>query len=83
MKTLQKTHSKSKKLQYKEIKVNEYLSASNEMTNKEKAFAFSARSQMLVVKNNFKAGKSELNCSLAVIRLRIKIHPPVPSSKGG
>ena len=64
LKTIQETHSKSKKLQYKEIKMQEYLSASNEMTNKEKAFAFSARSQMLDVKNNFKAGKSDLNCSL-------------------
>ena len=34
------------------------------MTNKEKSFAFSARAQMLDVKGNFKAGKSNLRCSL-------------------
>ena len=34
------------------------------MTNKEKAFAFSARAQMLKVKCNFKSGNPDTKCSL-------------------
>ena len=44
--------------------MHEYLLANSGMTKKEKSFAFCARSQMLEVKNNFKVGKSDLNCSL-------------------
>ena len=34
------------------------------MTNKEKIFAFTARSHMLDLKGNFKLGKVDLRCSL-------------------
>ena len=34
------------------------------MTNKEKAFAFAARSHMIDVKRNFKNGKDNVTCSL-------------------
>ena len=61
---IQETHSKSKKLVYKELKMQEYLLPNNGMTNKEKSFAFAARAQMLDVKANFKFGKADLKCSL-------------------
>ena len=65
LKKIQKTHSKSKKLEYNEMKMQEYLTANSGMTKQEKAFAFSARAQMLDVKHNFKFGKLNLNCSLS------------------
>ena len=64
LKEIQDSHSKSKKIDYKEMKMHEYLSADNGMTIKEKSFAFWARSQMLDVKSNFKVGKLDLKCSL-------------------
>ena len=64
LKETQKTHSKSKKIEYNEMKMQEYLTANSGMTKQEKAFAFSARAQMLDVKHNFKVGKPNLNCSL-------------------
>ena len=64
LKEIQETHSKSKKMDYSELKMQEYLLPDNGMTNKEKSFAFSARVQMLDVKCNFKFGKSDLRCSL-------------------
>ena len=65
LKETQKTHSKSKKIEYNEMKMQEYLTANSGMTKQEKAFAFSARAQMLDVKHNFKFGKLNLNCSLS------------------
>ena len=44
--------------------MQEYLLPNNGMTNKEKSFAFSARTQTLDVKCNFKSGKSDLRCSM-------------------
>ena len=44
--------------------MQDYLLSDNGMTNNEKAFAFSARAQMLEVKCNFKLGKPDLKCSL-------------------
>ena len=64
LKEIQETHSKSKKLVYDSLKMQDYLSPENGMTNREKAFAFAARSQMLEVKCNFKLGKTDLKCSL-------------------
>ena len=64
LKEIQETHSKSKKMSYNELKMQEYLLPDNGMTNKEKSFAFTARSQMLEVKCNFKSGKSDMKCSL-------------------
>ena len=64
LKEIQESHSKSKKIDYSELKMQEYLLPDNGMTNKEKSFAFSARAQMLDVKCNFKSAKSDLRCSL-------------------
>ena len=64
LKSIQSTHSKSSKLSYTEIALQEYLKPENNMTNKEKAFAFAARSHMIDVKRNFKNGKDNVTCSL-------------------
>ena len=64
LKEIQETHNKSKKLVYNELKMQEYLSSNSGMTIKEKAFAFSARAQMLKVKCNFKTGNPNIKCSL-------------------
>ena len=64
LKEIQETHSKSKKMSFNELQMQEYLVPDNGMTNKEKSFAFSARAQMLNVKCNFKFGKADLKCSL-------------------
>ena len=61
----QQTHSKSSGLKYNELKMQSYLtSEDNFMTNKEKIFAFTARSHMLELKANFKLGKTNIQCSL-------------------
>ena len=63
--SLQKTHTKAKEMQYGDLNLQQYLdSESNPMTNKEKIFAFTARSHMLDLKCNFKLGKVDLKCSL-------------------
>ena len=64
LKEIQESHSKSKKLKYNEMKMNDYLAANTGMTRNEKSFAFCARSHMLNVKKNFKFGKTDLKCSL-------------------
>ena len=64
LKEIQESHSKSKKLKYNEMKMNDYLVSNTGMTRNEKSFAFSARSHMLNVKMNFKFGKTDLRCSL-------------------
>ena len=62
---LQKTHSKAKMMKYSELNLQQYLDSDfNPMTNKEKIFAFAARSHMLDLKCNFKLGKVDLKCSL-------------------
>ena len=43
------------------------------MTNKEKAFAFTARSHMLNVKCNFKFGKADLKCRFGCARMKPKV----------
>ena len=61
--SLQQTHSKAQITKYSELDLQTYLgSEKNFMTNKEKAFAFTARSHMLNVKCNFKFGKADLKC---------------------
>ena len=48
LKSLQKTHTKAKMMQYSELNLQQYLDSDcNPMTNKEKLFAFTARSHML------------------------------------
>ena len=55
--------------------MHDYLLADSGMTKKEKSFAFCARSQMLEVKNNFKVGKYDLNCSLGCDTTEGQEHP--------
>ena len=74
LKERQKTHSKSRKLEYNELKMQSYLCANSGMTKKEMTFAFSARAQMLEVKHNFKLGKSNLSCSLGCDSLEDQEH---------
>ena len=74
LKEMQKTHSKSRKLKYNELKMQSYLCANSGMTKKEMTFAFSARAQMLDVKHNFKLGKSNLSCSLGCDSLEDQEH---------
>ena len=63
--SLQQTHSKAERIKYSELELQKYLgSGNNFMTNKEKVFAFTARSHMLNVKCNFKYGKDNLKCRL-------------------
>ena len=62
LKDLQNSHSKSQNIQYKELKLQEYLKPTSSMTIKEKSFIFMARSRMLDVNCNFKIGKSTLLC---------------------
>ena len=64
LKNLQQTHSKSKPLQYEKFCLQEYLNADSKMTTKEKSFTFAARTRMLDLKSNFKAGQKDLNCRL-------------------
>ena len=62
---IQQTHSKSKKMKYNDLVMQDYLcSESNFMTRKEKIFSFTARAHMLNLKGNFKEGKQDVNCSL-------------------
>ena len=44
------------------------------MTNKEKAFAFAARSHMLDLRGNFKYGKANINCSLGCDQMEDQPH---------
>ena len=63
--SIQKTHSKATMMEYRELNLQQYLdSECNHMTNREKIFAFTARSHMLNLKCNFKIGKVDLKCSL-------------------
>ena len=61
---IQKTHIKSRSMEYNELVMQKYLcSENNFMTNKEKRFAFTARAHMLKLKGNFKEGKTDIKCS--------------------
>ena len=60
----QKGHSKGKEITYKELSLQEYLKADSPLTTKEKRFLFSARTRGLNVRNNFKKGKTDLQCRL-------------------
>ena len=72
---IQQTHSKSKKMQYNDLKMQNYLSSENKvMTIKEKVFAFTARAHMLELKGNFKAGKTNINCSLGCDKVEDQKH---------
>ena len=60
----QKGHSKGREITYKELSLQEYLKADSPLTTKEKRFLFSARTRGLDVRNNFKKGKTDLQCRL-------------------
>ena len=63
--SLQKTHSKANMMQYRELNFQQYLDSEyHYMTNREKVFAFTARSHMLNLKCNFKLGKVDLKFHL-------------------
>ena len=72
---IQKTHSKARSLDYPELTMQKYLSSEgNFMTNKEKIFAFTARSHMLQLKGNFKDGKKDIKCSLGCENIEDQKH---------
>ena len=60
--SIQATHSKSKHIVYSELSLQEYLKPECNLTIKEKAFTFAARTYMLDIHCNFKKGKSDLLC---------------------
>ena len=64
LKELQKDHSKSKPLHYQKLALQEYLTANNLMTIREKQFTFAARARMIDLKCNFKIGHKDLKCRL-------------------
>ena len=65
LKNLQTMHSKSEKLCYDNLSLQDYLrSGTNSMTIKEKSFCFAARSRMLDVRCNRLHGQIHLKCRL-------------------
>ena len=74
LKSLQESHSKAVNLSYNDLDLQEYLCPDSNMTNKEKAFAFAARSHMLDLKGNFKYGKDNINCSLGCNQMEDQPH---------
>ena len=67
-------HSKGKEIGYEELSLQEYLQADSPLSIKEKRFAFAVRSRGLDLKNNFKAGKSDLNGRLCKENLEDQAH---------
>ena len=74
LKIKQSSHTKSKNMSYNELNLQDYLRPETNLTNKEKAFAFASRAHMLDLKNNFKMGKSDFNCSLGCNQLEDQPH---------
>ena len=65
LKSLQKTHSKSKNLKYSELCLQQYLkSKTSKMTIMEKSFAFAARSRTIDVNYYKSRGQKDLKCRL-------------------
>ena len=71
LKEIQKTHSKSKKLYYNDMKMQEYLTANSGMTMKEMAFAFafafSARAREVASLSTVTLYKAAADLSLAAM----------------
>ena len=59
---LKENHSKAKNLQYTELNMQEYLKSGSNMTIRDKCFIFTARTRMLDLKANFKAGRNDISC---------------------
>ena len=71
----QATHSKSKPLKYSKLKLQPYLQADGvDLTIKEKAFIFEARSRMIDIRDNFKTGKSDLRCRACNVEVEDQPH---------
>ena len=67
LKEIQETHSKSKKLVYDSVKMQDYLSPENGMTNREKAWQ---QRQRLSATSSL--ARLTSNIALAVIQMKIK-----------
>merc|ERR1712079_998657 len=60
---IQSSHSKSSNLKYTKLMLQPYLEPSDaKLSIHEKQFIFAARSRMLDVLDNFKAGKKSVQC---------------------
>ena len=60
---IKETHSKVRTIKHSELKLQSFLASNQgEMTIKEKQFAFAARTRMLDLKTNFKAGAADTTC---------------------
>ena len=59
---LQETHTKSQNIKYKTLNLQDYLKPGYNLTIKEKAFIFAARTRMIDLLANFKQGKTDLSC---------------------
>ena len=64
LREVQQKHSKSKNIQYSELKLQEYLRSHRSGTINEKARLFQIRSRMLQLKANFKTGQENIMCTL-------------------
>ena len=56
------SHSKTRKLAYSDLSLQEYLQPSSPLSIMEKQFFFSARCRMIDIRCNFKNGNSDLMC---------------------
>ena len=71
----QATHSKAKPLKYSKLQLQPYLQPDAvDLTIKEKAFIFEARSRMIDIRDNFKSGKSELKCRACNVEVEDQPH---------
>ena len=59
---IKETHSKTSKLDYSDLGLQDYLKPSSSLSIKEKQFIFSAKCRMVYVRCNFKNGKTDLMC---------------------
>ena len=71
---IKEKHSKGKEIGYESLSLQDFLQADSPLSTKEKRFAFAVRSRGLDLQNNFKAGKSNLNCRLCNEHLEDQMH---------
>ena len=71
----QATHSKAKPLKYSKLQLQPYLQPGVvDLTIKEKAFVFEARSRMMDIRDNFKIGNSDLKCRACKVEVEDQPH---------
>ena len=71
----QASHSKAKPLKYSKLQLQPYLRPGVvDLTIKEKAFIFEARSRMMDIRDNFKNGKSDLMCRACNVEVEDQPH---------